>query len=231
MSQQDPQFIAPAPNQHPPKPPNRRRGWLIVAGSVAAFLAIVAIGGALTDGVESQATSTRLPNVVSTPTADTTTAPPAVPSPAPETTEPSTAAEQEADDTSTIGGRWLTYESGLAVRVVKAKLYTPGEYAAGKKAGERGVAVTVSIKNGSAAAFDAGLASVKLSYGPDGTEADEIFDSAYNYGLGFEGSIGKGKTKTATVAFSVPAKYAKQLTVEVEPDWSSVTTFFTGSAK
>lgn len=192
----------------------------VAAATFAAATLLFGCGSPTTDNTTGTAPVTTQP----------TTAPPPTTEPAPvveETTEPPA---EPVTNESKIAGDWVTYESGLAVKVTRAKVFTPSDTSFGSKPGERGVAITLSIKNATAAVFDAASASVKLSYGPDGVEAEEVFDSAKGYSGGFEGSISRGKTKTASVAFSVPTKYLKSLTIEVAPDWDSESAFFTGGA-
>lgn len=190
-----------------------------------AVLAVLAGLGALLFGCAAPTDSTTGTAPVAS--APATEAPAASATPvAVETTEP----PAESNDTSRIGGAWVTYESGMAVKVTRAKVYSPSDGAIGAKAGERGVAVTVSIRNGTTAPFDATLASVKLSYGEDGIEAEQIYDSGKGYGGGFEGSIARGKTKTVSIAFAVPTKFLKSLTIEVAPNWDSDSAFFAGGA-
>lgn len=239
MSQQYPQSPIQPQTQPPeldsqgfPKKPKKSAGRKVLAGVaivsaavVSIFAVIVVIAIASVGSSEDEVAGT-LPNVVTSEPAPATTAPSSAPTEAPATTE----APPASDDSSTIGGGWLTYESGIAVRVTKAKVYTLDSYDAAKARGNKGVAVTVSIKNGSAAAFDAALASIKLQYGPDGVEADSTVGDNYDT-FGFTGTIAKGKTKTVTIGFSVPPKYTKDLLVQVEPDWNSETTNFTGGAR
>jgi hypothetical protein len=224
--QQHPQFDS----QGFPVKPKKHTARNIIIGVVVAMIAVIGgctalIGGALNsvDTGGDQVTGTT-PTVA--PTSEATTEPPAT------TTAPTTEATvpEPPSDTSTIGGAWLTYESGLAVRVTKAKVFTLDSYDAAKARGNKGVAVTVSIKNGSTDVFDAALASIKLQYGPDGVEADSTVGDNYDT-FGFEGTIARGKTKTVTMGFSVPPKFTKDLLVQVTPDWDSETTNFTGAAK
>ena len=220
---QQPQFDS----QGFPIKPKKHTARNVIVGGVVAFVLLIggctAIVGSLS-GVDT--TGDQISG--STPT----TAP--VTSEAPATTSaPTTEATTEPEppsDTSTIGGAWLTYESGLAVRVIRAKVFVLDSYDAAKARGNKGVAVTVSIKNGSTAAFDTALASIKLQYGPDGVEADSTVGDNYDT-FGFEGTIARGKTKTVTMGFSVPPKFTKDLLVQVTPDWDSETTNFTGAAK
>ena len=87
--------------------------------------------------------------------------PPAVPEP--EETEAPVA------EIATAGAdEWFTYEDGIEVQVTKVEPHTLGEYAISGNPGDPGVIVTVTIKNDTAAVFDATMADVLVTYGPNG---------------------------------------------------------------
>jgi hypothetical protein len=146
--------------------------------------------------------------------------PPAVPEP--EETEAPVAeiAKVGADE-------WFAYEDGIEVQVTKVEPYTLGEHAMEGNPGDPGVIVTVTIKNDTAAVFDASMAEVLVTYGPNGNATEREYDEA-----GFEGSIPPGKSATAKYDFSVvPQKDQDELLIQVSPDWDHVPTFFEGAAK
>ncbi|MDX2972776.1 DUF4352 domain-containing protein [Kribbella solani] len=127
--------------------------------------------------------------------------------------------------------QWFTYEDGLKVQVAKATRYKIGEYASGGTPGESGIIVTVTIRNGTKKTADLSMTTVKLAYGANGDQAEQVFDSEHGVGSGFEGSATPGRSRTAKFAFAVP-KGRQRLDIEVEPgflDYESV--HFEGSAK
>ncbi len=109
---------------------------------------------------------------------------------------------------------WFTYQNGLKVQVTKVARFKIGEYASGGNPGDPGVAVTVTIRNGTARTIDVSLTTVNLAYGANGNLAETVYDT--NYGNGFEGSVTPGKAKTARFAFAVPAG-RQVIDIEVEP--------------
>lgn len=158
----------------------------------------------------------------------TTAVPTALPSSEPVTEEP-TVTEEPVQDTTAIG-KTLTYESKLAVRVVSAKVFNPGSSAYGLTAGHKAVKVVWTITNGTDATVDLQFAEARLTYGADGTQAEQIYAEGVGGQYPFEGSLQPGKKKTAASAFSVPTAGLSSITIEVEPDSDSQTAFFTGKA-
>ncbi len=124
----------------------------------------------------------------------------------------------------------LTYESGLAVRVVSAKVFKAGSYAVGLTAGHKAVKVTWTITNGTSANVDLAGAEARLTYGDDGVQAENVYTDGVGGQYPFEGSLQPGKRKTATTAFSVPKSGLAKISIEVEPEFMSETAFFTGKA-
>lgn len=194
---------------------------------VLAFVAAAAVllGGCATgtDPVAGVATTTAqaatAAPTTAAPTSESTTEEPTV-TEEPTTTEP-------ANDTTVIG-QTLTYESKLAVRVVSAKVFNPGDYASGLTTGHKAVKVTWTITNGTDANFDLTTAQARLTYGEDGTQAENVYTDGVGGQFPFEGSLQPGKKKTATTGFSVPKAGLSNITIELEPDSDSETAFFTG---
>jgi uncharacterized protein DUF4352 len=152
---------------------------------------------------------------------------PTTPPAAEETTPPPAA----TSDVAKVGAaQWFDYEDGLRVQVTKVQRFRISSTAAGGKPGDQGVKVTVTIQNKTGSTFDANLASVKLQSGPNGDEADTVYDSASNIGSGFEGSIVNGRKKTAVYGFAVP-KGHKAVMVEVAPSWDHDASHFEGTVK
>jgi hypothetical protein len=126
---------------------------------------------------------------------------------------------------------WFTYEDGLKVQVTKLARFKIGPYAAGGKPGGTGVIVTVTIRNGSKATFDAGDVTITVTSGPNGDAADTVYDSDKGLSGGFQGSIPAGRVKTAKAGFAVPAAHMGQIQVEVQPSYEHNSSFFEGAVK
>lgn len=213
----------------PPKKPHTLRTVLIVIAAVfcvmtAGIVSCVAVVGSAVDEATDSPTGVTSPMAGESPYDPPTSAPTV-----PETTEPTVEPSEPAKDTTTIG-KTLTYESGLSVRVVSAKVFTPS-YASGLAAGHKAVKVTWTVTNGTAANFDLSGAEARLTYGADGVQAESVYAEGVDGQYPFDGSVRPGQKKTATSAFSVPKGSLSSIVVEVEPDYNSETAFFTGGAK
>ncbi len=198
-----------------PTPPRHRlRTALLAAG--AAFLALVAIAA-----VAGRGHGTRL-------TAAATTTAPAAPS-APADTASQAAGSDVTGDVASVGATaWFTYEDGLQVQVTRLHRFTVSEVAAGGRPGDAGVVVSVTIRNGTGRTFDASLAQVSLTSGPDGDQDDSVFDVENGLAGGFEGSIPVGRKVTARYGFAVPRSQLGTLRVEVAPGFEYTSSFFEG---
>jgi len=148
----------------------------------------------------------------------------------PPAVEETTTPPEEEPGVAKVGAtQWFTYEDGLKVQVTKLARYKAGQATATGKTGDPAVVLTVTIRNGTKATADLSLTTVKLAYGANGNEGEQIFDE--NHGSGFSGSATPGKAKTAKFAFLVP-KGRQVLDIEVQPgflDYESV--HFEGSVK
>ena len=224
MSQQFPQYPAP----QPPKKSHTLRTVLIVVAATFAVMTAGIVGCVAIVGTAVDET-TDSPVSVETTTPVVQPSTPAVTEGVPEETTPTTPPEEPSKDTTTIG-KTLTYESGLAVRVVSAKVFTPS-YASGLAAGHKAVKVTWTVTNGTDANFDLSGAEARLTYGADGVQAESVYAEGVDGQYPFDGSVRPGQKKTATSAFSVPKAGLAKIVVEVEPDYNSETAFFTGGAK
>jgi hypothetical protein len=199
-----------------------------VCAAAAAAAMLLGACGVSNDRLTGEPTSS---SQASTPTAapssDPATETPAVSEP---TQEPSEEPSEEPANNVTTIGKTLTYESGLAVRVVSAKVFNPGEYALGLQPAHKAVKVTWTITNGTSATVDVSSAEARLTYGADGVEAESIYADGVDGQYPFDGSLLPGKRKTASSAFSVPKAGLSSITIEIEPDFDSETAFFTGKA-
>jgi hypothetical protein len=123
----------------------------------------------------------------------------------------------------------VKWNDHVEASVLSVQRFTPSSTAAGTHPGQVGIKVTVKITNNSAKQFDLTLATVKVKTGANGTQADSIFDSVNNLGLGFEGSIAPGHSATATYGFSVPAGDLSKVDVDVAPGFDYDAGIFEGS--
>ncbi|MFD7161563.1 DUF4352 domain-containing protein [Kribbella sp. NPDC059898] len=215
----------------PPQPVKRRHvlrntmialsvGFVVLAGGCVAVLA----NGVNDAAKDSTATKVGAPVVTSSATRPTEPA-----SEPPASAEP-TATPTEEDRVAKVGAtQWFDYSDGMKVQITSLKRFRIGQYAAGGKPGDVGVIVTVTLQNGSSDTFDTGLVDVKLASGPNGDQADSVFDSEQNLGGGFEGSILPGKKKTARYGFAIPkAHVSSTLQLEVAPGWDYEGNHFEG---
>ena len=231
MSQykQDSQY-QPGPSQPPVKKRHTLRNTVLVvtttfvvfAGGCAAVLA----NGLNEATKESTATKTEASATASQPSESQTSASPADP---PASAEP-TAAPTDEDRVAKVGAtQWFEYSDGMKVQVTSLKRFRISQYAAGGKPGDVGVIATVTLQNGSTNTFDTGLVDVKLASGPNGDQAESVFDTDQNLGGGFEGSILPGKKKTARYGFAIPkANVSSTLQLEVAPGWDYEGSHFEG---
>lgn len=208
-----------------PKKKHPIRNALLIGGAAFAVL-IVAIGLSATSGgpkVESEGTAPAVAETTTTAPVETT--PPAVEEPTPTPTP-------EDSGIATVGAKqWFTYTDGLQVQVTKLTRFKISSTAAGGKPGDVGVIATVTIKNGSGEVFDASMGQISLAAGPNGDEADTVYDSEAGVMGGFDGSIPKGRSKTVKVGFAVSKAHLSKLVVEVTPSWEHDASFFEGSVK
>lgn len=194
---------------------------------IAVVAAVVVLGGCAAPKEATKETAGGTP---------TSSAPASAPATTPETTPPAVEETTPSPDpepsVAKVGAtEWFTYEDGLKVQVTKVARFKIGQYASGGTPGGSAVMVTVTIRNGTSKTADLSLTTVKLGYGANGDQAEQVFDSEHSVGSGFEGSATTGKAKTARFAFAVP-KGRQALDVEVEPgflDYESA--HFEGSVK
>jgi hypothetical protein len=123
----------------------------------------------------------------------------------------------------------VKWNDNVEASVLSVQRFTPARTAAGTHPGQVGIKVTVKITNNSTKQFDLTLAGVKVKSGANGTQADTIFDSENNLGLGFEGSVAPGHSATASYGFSVPPGDLGKLDVEVSPGFDYDAGIFEGS--
>jgi hypothetical protein len=196
--------------------------FVVFAGGCAAVLA----NGVNEAAKESTATKAEAPATIASPSAETSVAATEPPASAEPTTTPT-----DEDRVAKVGAtQWFEYSDGMKVQVTSLKRFRISQYAAGGKPGDVGVIATVTLQNGSTNTFDTGLFDVKLASGPNGDQAESVFDSDQNLSGGFEGSILPGKKKTARYGFAIPkANVGSTLQLEVAPGWDYDGSHFEGT--
>jgi hypothetical protein len=197
-------------------------GGLLLLGGCVALVGI----GASESGKEAEKSTNSAPTQT---TPEVTTPTPVDDSPAavPETTAP-----PEEPGVAKVGAtQWFTYEDGLKVQVTKLARFKIGQHAAGGSPGDSGVIVTVTIRNGTGKPFNLDLASVKLQSGPNGDEAEAVYDLDKGLGMGFTGTVTNGRAKTAKFGFAVPKTHLGKVAIEVTPSWDHDAAFFEGAAR
>lgn len=159
---------------------------------------------------------------------DATTSAAAAPVAAPSTEAPAPAPEPTPTGPAKFG-QTFTYPDGIAITVAKPVAGVASKYAYGaEQTGGNLRIVTVTITNGTKKVFDPGVVTEDLNYGPDGTAAEQVFDSA-QLGEGFEGKILPGKKQVAKLAFAVPAG-PQDLLFSISPSFSHDDALFMGEA-
>jgi hypothetical protein len=230
--QQGPQF-QPDPRQGvPPNAPKRRRVLrnIVIALSAGFVLIVGGCVAVLASGVNEATKETSATKAEAPPSSSQPSSNPSSPdSEPPATAEPTTTPTDE-DRVAKVGASdWFDYSDGMKVQVTSLKRFRISQYAAGGKPGDVGVIVTVTLQNGSSSTFDTSLVDVKLASGPNGDQAESVFDSDQNLGGGFEGSILPGKKKTARYGFAIPrAHVSSTLQLEVAPGWDYEGSHFEG---
>jgi hypothetical protein len=230
--------------QHPPEqlsqqpiqpiPPAKKSGGggrTVIVGVIAAVagMTVGGIGGSLTAGSGS---NTAGPGATTTVTATATATKTVIEAPTDEPTDQPTD-EPTAEPTDTDPGvlkfgQTITWEDRLEASITSAKRRTISRYAAGGKAGEPMAVITIKIKNGTKKAFNADDVSVNVTYGSGGTQADQVYDEGLD---NFEGTIAKGRSRSALYGFAVSSKGLKDLVVEIAPSYDYTPALFSGSAK
>jgi hypothetical protein len=124
----------------------------------------------------------------------------------------------------------IVWDDKVQASVLSAESYQPDPDAAGLFPGHRGVRITIKITNGSTEPVDLTDAAVTLKAGPDGRQAERLFDVGNGIGAGFEGSVAPGRSATADYGFSVSPENLGLLDVELAPNLDYVPAIFEGAA-
>lgn len=107
----------------------------------------------------------------------------------------------------------ITWDDGLAVTLTDLKRGKSGLYA--HPGNTEFTSFKVTFTNGAAKDIDLTLLPVKCSTGPDGDNAEAIFDSEQGLGDGVDGTVQRGKKKSGAYG-CVMAGDVKELQVEIE---------------
>lgn len=133
-----------------------------------------------------------------------------------------------AETAPRIGKGSVGYD-GFKVSIPAARVVTRDAYAAGGRATDRVIAVSVKIRTAEES-FNPTAAIVSLTYGPDGTQAERVFQDGLDGS--FNAPIPHHSAATARFGFAVPRRWAaKDITVSVTPAFGLHTAAFAGRAK
>lgn len=124
-------------------------------------------------------------------------------------------------------GESFEYLDGLTVTVTGAGAGIASDTAAGAEVTEGQMYLfTVEVMNGSEEIFDPAMFRAEVNYGPEGTAASMVFDSAQNIGDRFQGRILPGKKQTVTYAFAIPADKLGEVLMIVSPSYEHAEKLF-----
>lgn len=126
-------------------------------------------------------------------------------------------------------GKRYTWANGLSVDVAAPVPCTPGQFSVPGNI-VRAVKFTVTITNGTSAAFETALLSLGNDAQFDGQKAERVFDSSGGCGGGFDNvTVLPGKSYTYEAAYSVGAQPGEMQLV-FEPTFNSDKAAFVGQA-
>lgn len=195
----------------------------LAAAVAAAALAATASGCALptTEGEPSTTTTsgTNRPDPTP-PSSEEDTSATEAPVDAP---DPTSTPEPAQDDGISTFGSAYTYPDGLEVSVSEPQPFTPSSTAAGGGAHTDHISISITIVNGTGAAFDPTLTFATVQSA--NTEGDPVFDSGQGVGGSPNTTILPGRETTFTYAFGVDDP--NDVIVEVTTDWNKDAAIFT----
>ena len=209
------------PSPPPPPEPPRKRNWFarhkILTGLGAVFALIVVVGVAAGSAINNTTTVTA---PAPTPTGLDNVGVPQESLPA----EPTTQAPDSNPGTAAVG-EVISYENGVKVQVVSVRRVSFSDISYGSNGS--GVAAVVKITNGAGEVLDLSLADVELTYGADGQQSEQVYDTEKGFNGGLDTKLANGRSATAKYGFAVP-KGATTVSVQVTPDFGSETAIFEG---
>lgn len=199
----------------------------LAAAVAAAALAATASGCALptTEGEPTSTTTSGTNRPDPTPPSseeDTSATEAPVDAPDP-TSAPDPTPEPAQDDGISTFGSAYTYPDGLEVSVSEPQPFTPSSTAAGGSAHTDHISISITIVNGTSAAFDPTLTFATVQSA--NTEGDPVFDSGQGVGGSPNTTILPGRETTFTYAFGVDDP--NDVIVEVTTDWNKDAAIFT----
>lgn len=124
----------------------------------------------------------------------------------------------------------VAYEDGLQVQITEIQQARISDVASGGEPGGPMTVFTIRLKNGSQGTYDAGLASVRVTYGMGADEARQVVDASTRSDL--TGKLLPGGSRSGTYAYAIPTKELDDVTVKVslgDPDRDPAV--FTGPAR
>jgi len=149
--------------------------------------------------------------------------------PGEEPSDPTTSDTATKDDSGTaqIGDKFA-YDDGVVVEIIGTKRTKIPRYAAGGQPGDPMALLTIRVKNGTESKLAVDLATVQVSYGKDGTKAEQVFDISVS---GLSGQIAPRRAKSGKYGFAVPKTGMSDVVVEVSPDFEHDSAIFVGAIK
>jgi len=122
----------------------------------------------------------------------------------------------------------VSFEDGLVVYLADLDRGTSAEYAIPDKAPY--VSFKLTIENGTGGDIDLALVTIDCATGPDGDQADQVYDTENDLGLGIQGVVKVGKKKSAVYGCVMDKKVSElQIDVSVNDDFSRESAVFTGT--
>lgn len=106
----------------------------------------------------------------------------------------------------------VSFDDGLVVYLAELDRGTSAEYAIPDKSPY--VSFKVTIENGTDKDIDLTLVTIECATGPDGDQADQVYDTENDLGLGIQGVVKVGKKKSAVYG-CVMDKKVSELQIDV----------------
>lgn len=121
----------------------------------------------------------------------------------------------------------VTFEDGLVVYLADMKRGTSAEYAIPDKSPF--VSFKLTIENGTGSDIDLALVTIDCATGADGDQAEQVYDSENDLGMGIQGVVKDGKKKSAVYGCVMDKKVTElQVEVSVNDDFTRESAVFTG---
>lgn len=129
-------------------------------------------------------------------------------------------------------GDTITFPSGVAVKAAPPVAVTAAQYAYGAVEGKI-VTIDLSVTNGGKEPIEAGLmAFPRVTYGPQGTAAQNANDIQAGIGAASLSTILPGETQTVKLGYGIPAAHYGEIRMEVNgPTFNDKPAIFKGAAQ